>query len=125
MHEYCFSINDFGNPKIYEDAEAMSVILTRLLLLEPGTFQSHPNMGVGLVSKYRYSFAGRATELKEDFEKQIALYLPTFQGVKINVTESNNTYYITAEINKVLYGIVVKDDMSTTASYKSLSDITN
>ena len=48
--EFSFSVDDFENPKTYKDAEAIATLLVRLLILEPGTFQSHPDMGVGLYS---------------------------------------------------------------------------
>jgi hypothetical protein len=55
ISEFGFSVDEFNNPKVYKNAEAVSTLLVRLLLLEPGTIQSHPNAGVGLISRYRYS----------------------------------------------------------------------
>ena len=56
--EFGFSVDEFQNPKNYKNAEAIATLLSRLLLLEPGTIQSHPDMGVGLYSKYHYSVEG-------------------------------------------------------------------
>ena len=106
LTEHSFSVDDFINPKVFKDAEAMGVLLTRLLLLEPGTIQSHPEMGVGLESRYRYSEEGAASRLKSDIEAQIEEYLPDyFQGATINVTQKDRKFHITAEIDGAIYGI--------------------
>ena len=92
--EFAYSVDDFQTPKTYENEEAIAVILTRLLLLEPGTYQQFPNMGVDY------------TGLKIDFENQINMYLPNyFKGTQINVSIKERTLIITAEIEGALYGI--------------------
>ena len=105
IHEFGLSIDDFQNPKVYKNGDAILTLLTRLLLLEPGTIQSHPEMGVGLISKYRYSVEGSAALLQSDFQKQVDKYLPQLQGIKIRVVEKGKSYFITAEFEQVLYGI--------------------
>ena len=122
--EFSFSYDEFKNPKKYKDSEAIATMLTRLLLLEPGTIQSHPDMGVGLVSKYKYSMEGTESELKRDFERQIEKYLPQFRGVKVGVKIKNGTFMISTEIDKTLYGIyynVSTDDIKS--GYTRLSDL--
>ena len=104
INEYSMSVDDFKNPKTYSDREAVCVLLARLLLLEPGTFQSHPNMGVGLVSKYRYG-VDVASDLQSNFKNQIELYLPQLQGCRVNVTQSGQVLNIAVEYNNVLYGV--------------------
>lgn len=104
--EFAYSVNDFQTPKTYENEEAIAVILTRLLLLEPGTYQQFPNMGVGLFSKYHGGLENDCTGLKIDFENQINMYLPNyFKGTQINVSIKEKTLIITAEIEGALYGI--------------------
>ena len=103
--EFSFSVDDFQNPKIYKDAEAISTLLVRLLLLEPGTFQSHPEMGVGLISKYRFGVEGVAQELQSNFQSQIETYLPQFQGARVSCREKEGVLMIAAEIDNTLYGI--------------------
>lgn len=105
ISEFSFSVDDFQNPKVYKDPEAIATLLVRLVLLEPGTIQSHPDMGVGINSRYKYSVEGGASELQSDIERQIEKYLPQFSGAEISVTEQNSTYYIYAKIGSVLYAI--------------------
>lgn len=101
--DYSFSVNEFEEPKKYEGAKGIMMLLTRLLLLEPGTFESHPSMGVGLVSKYRYSMAGEEYKLRSDFKHQIEKYLPDLQGVDVQVEFKNYTFYISVEVNRYVY----------------------
>lgn len=105
IKEFSFSVDDFQNPKVFEDAEAIATLLVRLLLLEPGTFQSHPEMGVGLMSKYRFGVEGIASELQSNFQAQIETYLPQFQGARVSCREKEGVLMIGAEIDNTLYGI--------------------
>ena len=54
IDEASMSVNDFNEPRMYSNAEGLMLLLSRLVLLEPGTFQSHPDMGVGLLTNFRY-----------------------------------------------------------------------
>lgn len=103
--EFAFAVDDFMNPKEFKDGEAICTLLVRLLLLEPGLIQSHPDMGIGLMSKYRYSVEGTASTLQNDLQRQIDKYLPSLQGTKVTVTERDSKYYIAAEFESVLYGV--------------------
>jgi hypothetical protein len=122
--EFSFSVNEFKEPKVYEDAEATAVLLARLILLEPGTIQSHPDMGVGIESRYRFSIDRGCDELRIDIQQQITKYLPQFQNVEVKVTEVNRQYRITATIDDTLYGILYDRDTGTTKySYTSLDNL--
>ena len=123
--EYSFSIDDFENPKIYKNPEAVAVLLTRLLLLEPGTFQSHPEMGVGLYSKYMYSVNGiNVSNLKKDIQKQIVAYLPDYQSASVNVNQDKETIYITIEIDSTIYGFIYNSAAQTIVSkFTNLADL--
>lgn len=124
ISEFGFSVDEFNNPKVYKNAEAVSTLLVRLLLLEPGTIQSHPNAGVGLISRYRYSVEGSASKLQSEFQKQIETFLPQLQGVKVYVTEKDRMFIIGAEINGTLYGISFdRDNTKITTNYTSLSKL--
>ena len=124
ISEFSFSVDSFQNPKVVKDAEAVATLLVRLLLLEPGTIQSHPDMGVGLYSRYMHAEEGEASKLQSDFEKQIQQYLPQFQGVKVGVTEKDRTFRITAQIDSTVYGIYYDVNTATVQTgYTKLSDL--
>lgn len=101
--ESVFSLNKFKRPKVLENREGIYTLLIRLFLLEPGTIQSHPEMGIGIVSKYRYSFEGRARELQQKVEDQISKYLPELQGVYVKITDTEGKLDIAITIDNVLY----------------------
>ena len=61
LKEYVIGTNDFKQPEEYLGKKAVGLLVERLLLLEPGTDPMRPEMGVGLVSKYRYMFPDRLT----------------------------------------------------------------
>lgn len=122
--EFSFSVDDFENPKTYKDAKAIMILLTRLLLLEPGTIQSHPDAGVGLYSKYKLATEGTASELQSRYQKQIETYLPQFQGAKVSAKDSKGSLMITVEIDDTLYGIYYDVNTSTIQEqYTRLSEL--
>lgn len=87
MQEHVLSINDFSMPKVYDGSDADYLLIVRLLLLEPGTFQSHPNMGVGLKSKYRFNNDPALLQnLQTDIKNQINNYLPQLSTAEITVS---------------------------------------
>lgn len=121
--EFAFSVNDFEEPKDYKNAEAVATLLVRLLLLEPGTIQSHPDMGVGLFSKYAHT-TDKATELRSDFQRQINKYLPQFGGIRIAVQQVKKAYIIGAEIQDTVYSVYYDSDTSNiTTKYTKLSEL--
>ena len=74
--EYCLSLDNFNRPAEITGGEAVAYLIARLIMLEPGSDPLHPTMGVGLVSKYRYST--KMEELKTDIKDQISTWLPDF-----------------------------------------------
>jgi hypothetical protein len=124
ISEFGFSVDEFKNPKVYKNIEAVGTLLVRLLLLEPGTIQSHPDAGVGLMSRFRYSVEGSASKLQSEYQKQIETYLPQLQGVKISVIEKDKMFIIGVEINDSLYGISFdRDKLEITTNYTTLSNL--
>lgn len=112
LSEHAFSIDDFQNPKVFSNGEAVCTLLVRLVMLEPGTIQSHPEMGVGIVSRYRYSVEGAESELQADIQRQINKYVPGLQGIKITVKQHDHAFYIAAEYEGVLYGVSIDTETS-------------
>ena len=76
LKEYLLQTDSFKKPKVVKDKDAIYVLLVRLALLEKGTYQTKPDMGLGLRSRYRYSFAEDVNKLITDYEDQIKTYLP-------------------------------------------------
>ena len=118
--EALISLNSFGEPKVVKGNEATYILLTRLLLLEKGTIQSYPDMGVGLVSKYRYAFKERYKDLQQDIQDQIAAYLPDLRGVQVDVSCEDKEFKINISIDGILYKYNFDSESATLDSIKSL-----
>lgn len=107
LNEPLMSINKYHKPVVLTGSDAAVVQIIRLILLEPGTIQTHPNCGVGIVSRYRHSTQLDIRELEDVIATQISTYLPMYTTVRVAV-EINNTekaiqIYITSDqLNAVI-----------------------
>ena len=76
--EPLLSVDKYYKPLVAKGENYATLMLIRLILLEPGTFQTHPGMGVGLVSRFRYSTGVDMVKLAASIKEQIMTYLPQF-----------------------------------------------
>ena len=86
LKEYSLSINSFNNPDELKRADAACLLIMRLILLTPGTIQTHPEMGVGLITKYRFMYDTELQNLKKVITDQISLYLPELNLTSVELT---------------------------------------
>ena len=92
MKEHVLSINDFNMPKVFDENDINYVLLIRLILLEPGKFQSHPTMGIGITSRYRFNNNEDFMDsLRSDLRNQINKFLPWIVTTEITITRKENT----------------------------------
>lgn len=103
------SNNKFEKPKELTDHHAICMYIMRLLLLNPGTLESHPNMGIGIVSKWRFSDETCIENLKLEIQKQLTMYLPKFQFVKVELTLVRSELIIEVNIDNILYTFKTDD----------------
>lgn len=102
--EYILSTDEFLKPKVLKGKAAISQMLLHLILLEPGTYSNRPLMGVGLVSKYRYSDFADLKKLKTNIYDQISTYLPEFNGVDVNLSQGeDNNLVIDITVDDTVY----------------------
>lgn len=96
MKEYLLSTNEFLEPKVVEGSDAYGILLTRLLLLQPGTNPLHPGMGVGLGPKYRFISEDDMATLQSIIQEQVNTYLPSnfMNVVKAYVEIKPNSKYL-------------------------------
>lgn len=114
--EFHLSKTNFKKPKVSEGAEAIAILIVRLILLEPGTIQSHPTMGVGLISKYRNrldSEEGIVNTFLSDLKFQIDSFLPQARAVELSGVFTNKQLYVRMRINNKLYTAAFEDKDST------------
>ena len=105
--EYALSVNKFNRPKKFINVEgnpsATQILAVRLILMEPGTIQSHPTMGVGIVSRYRYSNVEELDSLRQDIQDQIRQWIPDMYDCNVSVNENDRVVYITMVSNGIPY----------------------
>ena len=84
--EYLMSIDKKKTPKRVTGEDADKLLITRLILMEPGLYETHPEMGVGLVSKYRYKdIDSIKANLPSAIKEQINTYLPHIIDPQITI----------------------------------------
>lgn len=116
LHECVMKTTEFNKPKVLMDRDAIYTLLIRLALLEPGTNQQHPEMGLGLRSKYRNSFASNLANLISDYKKQIETYLPEYKLADIKGSVKDHTLFLEVSIDDMVYPIYVDTEKYTLAN---------
>ena len=110
QREYLLTVDEFSNPQVVEGKSAIALLLSRLIMLEPGSDPLHPDMGVG-IKRFRFnSDKNVLNKIRDAISKQVDTYLPTFQGseiqitltddkiLNINITVGDTTYVYTSEV---------------------------
>lgn len=121
MEAHVLSLNDFNMPKVFSEADSVYVHIIQLILLEPGKYQSHPNMGVGIRSRYRHNNEDNfLLNLKTDITNQISTYLPELSNVAVTLTHKNQILGIIIDTTTGTYVVAynsVTDTMDAAATY--------
>ena len=101
-NEYCMSVDNYKRPLVYRHEQAIAILLTRLILLNPVSDPLHPDMGVG-ITNYRY-ILGRVDELEKRVTEQVSTYLQCYNSpkVEIEITE-DKLCNIKITIDDVMY----------------------
>lgn len=109
--EALMTTTEFKRPKILKGKDSIYTLLVRLALLEPGTNQTHPEMGLGLRSKYRYTFASDLSTITNDYRKQIETYLPEFKLSTVKASVKDHCLFLEVSLDDTVYQMYV--DMET------------
>ena len=111
MNEYTLSVDKFERPQVKKDNDAIYLLLVRLLLRIPGSSQTHPTMGVGLVERYRYINMEDLSTLQNEISSQISKFLPQLNvvtvkveaisslDIRINIQVDNTLYILSSDFN--------------------------
>lgn len=102
---HVLSINRFNQPQIYKNEESEYINIIYLILLKKGTFQSHPDMGVGLRERYRYNNSSSLEyDLSNDIARQINTYLPYLSPANVSIKiMPNHVLEITIDTRETEY----------------------
>lgn len=112
--EYLMSINEFVQPKVLKGEQAAYTDIIRLLLLEPGTNQTHPDMGIGIRTRYRFSDSSEISDLQAEVKSQMNTYLPSLMVMDVQIQAYGTTIaiFISSSSDEV-YGIGYNTDTGT------------
>ena len=113
LREHTISLNEFNRPTILLDQDATCLKLVQLILLEKGTFPTRPDMGLGIVSRYRYSSSEDLEQLKADMEEQMTTYLPELIATEIAISESDKEVKIAIVVDDVVYSLTFDKETKT------------
>jgi septum formation topological specificity factor MinE len=106
-------------PDVLEDKDAKYTLIIRLILMEPGTIQTHPEMGVGIISRWRYSDSEDLLNLQNEIRKQISKYLPLeLQTSSVSVSYSGKQLILNITVDGETKSVSISDN----GTY-SLSDV--
>lgn len=101
QREYLLSVNEYNKPAELTGKEAIALLITRLILLNPGSDPLHPDMGVGL-EKYRFALTRQ--DLEKRIQEQIQTYIPNFQNATVLLIETKDRVFnIEITMNDTVY----------------------
>ena len=112
--EYSCSVNNLKKPTVVMGNDAIGARLLELIMMEPGDDPLHPDMGVGIRSRYRFNNEENfLMNLQNDIKKQIDKYLPELSATDVIVTNNNKVLGII--INTAEGAYVVSYNTTTNA----------
>lgn len=108
--EHLIATDDYNKPYTLKDKDALAVILIRLLIMDPGTNPLHPEAGVGLVRRYRFSSPDDMPTLNREIDQQIRVYLPQFSYVNVECTFVEGAIHVNISIDDTLFAFTTETD---------------
>ena len=112
MNEYLLDVDKRQQPKVFTKYEGDRINVFRLIMLEPGTFPTHPTLGVGLVSRWRLRDVDTIkSSLASTIEAQLKDFMPQLIDPQVTVTIVNNN-------NKNIINISVRVNGELTYTFK-------
>ena len=124
--EFTLSVDSFNDPKVYKSPKSIQALLTRIILLNPGEIQSHPDMGVGIFTRFRFSIddGNLVSNLCSEIRNQIDTYLPMFVGAQVTAELKQKTLYGSITINNYIFQFAYDTDKNTfNTVIRSISDL--
>lgn len=126
MQAHVLSLNDFNRPRVYKETDSAYIEIVRLILLEPGKYQSHPTMGVGIRSRYRHNNDENfLINLQNEITAQISAFLPELTQVAVSVSIKDTILGIVINTATSTYALAynTKDDTIDTGATYVLDDL--
>lgn len=109
MNEYLLRTDKFGKPAVASDNMALNILICRLIIMEPGSNRLHPEMGVGIRSRYRESDVEDLDNLEEEIKVQIENFLPGFSDIQITCESYEGDIRISFKLDDYTFQIDAGD----------------
>ena len=110
--EHLIATDVYKRPFTIKDKDALAVLIIRLLIMHPGTNPLHPEMGIGLVERYRYCSADDISTLNSEIEEQMKQFLPNFRYTNVECTMVDKYIDINIAIDDTLFSFTTQTDDS-------------
>lgn len=111
--EYTMSVNNIRRPVIATQKDAIYILLARLALLDPGTNQAFPTMGLGLKTRWRYALADKVNSLVSEYQRQITMFLPGLRLLELKAEMKGKTLIFRVNIDNTVYPIKINTENYT------------
>lgn len=104
MNAHLLALNEFNKPRVIQAADAGYMHIIYIMLLNPGTFQSHPEMGVGIRERYRdNNDIDMLTKLRQDLKRNVERYLPELTLLEVSLSVRNEVLGIVINTTEGAY----------------------
>lgn len=121
IRDYLLGLDDLQQPRIVDmsiikpnEWNSAILMIARLVLMIPGTYADHPEMGIDIKGRYRFAFEDELHQLSTELDEQIHTYLPDYNLVSVYAyhKEKNLVNYIVIDIqiDQVTYRILYNVD---------------
>jgi hypothetical protein len=117
VRDYLLGLDDLQQPRVIDmsiirpnEWNSAILMIARLILLVPGTYEDHPTMGIDIKGRYRFAFEDELYHLSQEISDQIIMFLPEFRLVSVNAYFRNESLVgyivIDIELEQVTYRLL-------------------
>ena len=121
VRDYLLGLDDLQQPRMIDmsiikpnEWNSAILMIARLILIVPGTYADHPELGIDIKGRYRFAFEEELYQLSQELDEQIHTYLPDFNLVSVIAyhEEKNLVHYIVIDIqiDQITYRILYNVD---------------
>ena len=121
VRDYLLGLDDLQQPRVIDmsiikpnEWNSAILMIARLILIIPGTYADHPEMGIDIKGRYRFAFEDELHQLSTELDEQIHTYLPDYNLVSVYAYHKEkklvNYIVIDIQIDQVTYRILYNVD---------------
>lgn len=131
IKEYLLGLDDLQQPKMIDMSIISSgvlnsavLLIARLILMKKGTYPDHPDLGIDIRARYKFSFDTELLTLQEEIQNQLNIYLPELNYAQVRVLfekyEDKPCVIISINISQTIYNLFYSIDKQTIIGLEEL-----